>query len=200
MYFCCSMLEVATSWCSVIWLKSIGLSAIFSDVSCQRALSSGGHRFLSLWRCSCFFDQMLCHPVCSTNVLGYFHQLGREGINQSVFPWLWRLGGQNILCVKHWNGICYFQMYSIFRSNLQSRQLGGCRVLNTAKRANMKLNYNAWSQKFHEDLGICLARTDLIGALLTVKTLIGSLIDSPKDVSTAESFAKYSLAYIVNNI
>ena len=74
--------DKTTNLCLLIPRMSSGLSAIFSDVLCRHALSSGGHRFLLLWGARALFDLVLCCPSCSTDVCGCFHQPHREGNNQ----------------------------------------------------------------------------------------------------------------------
>ena len=59
---------------------------MFSDVLCRCALSSGGHRSVSLWGALAPFELKLRHPVCSTDVFGCCCQALCDGSSQSRHP------------------------------------------------------------------------------------------------------------------
>ena len=83
------------------------LSAMFCDIQCRRALSFGGHQFLSLWGA-------LAHFLCFWWFVGrcvrrmfldVFISLVVRVVTSFVSFLLWRLGGDVNIDLKHWKKI-----------------------------------------------------------------------------------------------
>ena len=152
----CPLLGVAMNWWLLNWRRTSSLSAMFSDNHCGRPLSSGRHRFQSLWDDFALFDLMLCHPVCSTDVFGCFHQPHREG-GKSVSSSC-SLGVLEVKSVSNWNNGTESNDFEYALSSGRPSECEGSwspisqhRELELTK----KWKGNVWSQKLHSH-GVCV--------------------------------------------